>query len=317
MLLTAAVALMTTAVSTPLAGRAAAKLGLVDRPGPLKVQSRAVPYLGGTAVFAGIAAGSLAADVRLSFLVPLAAALALGMADDALDLSPWVRLAGEAVVGVVAAVAADAPHLGLGLVTVMAVVVLINAVNLLDGLDGLAAGTVLAGVAGLAALLGGDGRVLAVATAAACAGFLLHNRPPASIYLGDGGAYMLGTALALLAVLLWTDGASAERWVAPLLVAVPVTDTAVAVIRRWRAGRSLFAGDRGHTYDQLVDRGWSSGRAAAAVVATQAVLTIAAVSAAGAGVGVSAVVALSCAFALAAGLVVAGFLSSDYRRSMS
>ena len=310
------VAFAVAVVATPLAGRLAHRLGILDRPGPLKVHAAAIPYLGGLGVLAGVAAA--AGWLRPVLLVPLALALLLGVADDRHDLSPHARLAGELVIAVVAAalVPTRLPGLLGPLGTALAVVVLIHAVNLIDGLDGLAAGVGLAASLGFAVLLDGPGRGLALALAGALAGFLVHNRPPARIYLGDGGAYLLGTALALLLASAWdADLAPAVAAGALAMVIVPVGEIVVAVIRRKRAGQPLFAGDRGHVYDQLVDRGWPAAKASLACVAVQAAL--AAVGAVAGSLGLVpavSVVAASAAVLLAA-VAARGFLAPTYRRS--
>ena len=265
------VALGVTAALTPLAAAVARRLGVVDRPGPLKVHEREVPYLGGVAVFAGVA-GPLAVE-RPSFLVPLALALILGVADDVADMPAPIRLLAEVVIGVTVAAAVHDRGLLAAAVIVAGAVILLNAVNLLDGLDGLASGVAAVAALGFAAVLDGAGQVLALALAGALAGFLVWNRPPARIYLGDGGSYLVGTALALLlALTAEPDAEIALTAGAALFLAVPVADTTVAIVRRWRAHRPLLAGDRGHVYDQLVDRGWTARRTVAACICAQAVL---------------------------------------------
>ena len=115
----------------------------------------------------------------------------------------------------------------------------------------------------------------ALALAGALVGFLLWNRPPARIYLGDAGSYLVGTALALLlAATVTGHDAVAPSAGALLFVAVPVADTTVAVVRRRGPGGPLLQGDRGHVYDQLVDRGWTTGRAVLACAAAQAALVL-------------------------------------------
>jgi UDP-GlcNAc:undecaprenyl-phosphate/decaprenyl-phosphate GlcNAc-1-phosphate transferase len=265
------VAFAVAAVVTPIAGRVAHRVGIVDRPGPLKVHRHPVPYLGGIGVLAGLAVSAGETDIAL--LGPPLAALALGVIDDALDLPPKLRLAAEALIGV--GVALAVPHHGVlpFLAAVVATVVLINAVNLIDGLDGLSSGIGLAGAVGFCWILGGDGRALALALAGALTGFLVWNRPPARIYLGDGGAYLLGTTLAVLLASSWIpDGPIGRPVAALLLVAVPIVDTGVAVLRRLRSGAPLFEGDRGHVYDQLVDRGLPAPMAVVCCVGAQAVL---------------------------------------------
>ena len=265
------VALAVTALATPVAARIARAAGIVDRPGALKVQQRPVPYLGGVAVFAGMA-GPVAVS-QPALLVPLGLALVLGLADDVADVAPWLRLVGEGAIGVAAAIALPGSlSLAGTAAAVVAVVALLNAVNLLDGLDGLATSVAALGAAGFAVALGGDARGTALALVGALLGFLAWNRPPAHIYLGDAGSYLVGTALALLAALTFlADDGSAMPAGALLFVAVPVADTTIAIVRRRRAGRPLFQGDRGHVYDQLVDMGWSPERSVLACAAAQAV----------------------------------------------
>ena len=290
------------AIVTPAAAWCATRLGIVDHPGPLKVHARPVPYFGGIAVLVALLAP--VAGARPSLLLPLAIACALGAADDATDLAPVVRLAVEVGIGVTAAwVAAphDAGHVVLG---VFAVLVLVNAVNLLDGLDGLAASVVGLGALGSFVVLSGASATLALALVGALAGFLVWNSPPARVYLGDAGSYLLGAALAVLFL------AASQRHAAVvsgalLFVAVPVADTTVAIVRRIRAHRPLLQGDRGHVYDQLVDRGWSPVRSVAACVVAQAGLTAA-------GIGIAALsgnVAVAIAVGTVAVVGIAAILS--------
>jgi UDP-N-acetylmuramyl pentapeptide phosphotransferase/UDP-N-acetylglucosamine-1-phosphate transferase len=209
-------------------------------------------------------------------LVPLLAATGLGLLDDVGDLPAPLRLAAEAVIGIVVVAVAgpsDFPVLVL-ILGVAATAVNINAVNLIDGLDGLAAGVVLASAIGFAVVLEGSGQALSLALAGASAGFLVFNRPPARIFLGDAGSYLMGTAQVVLLMLVWSGGGAADAVAAIAFVAVPGADLAVTITRRARAGVPLLQGDRGHSYDQLVDRGWSRRSAAAALVGAQGALTV-------------------------------------------
>lgn len=313
-----AIAAVVTLTATPLVRRLALRLDVVDHPGPLKIHRRPVAYLGGLAVYAGLVAGTIGGGRSLALLTPVGLALLLGLVDDRFDLSPRSRLAAEAGIGVVAAGVVRVPGTGGGgwLLTAVAVLVLVNAVNLLDGMDGLASGVALVSAAGFAAILGGAPQMMALALAGGAAAFLVFNRPPASIYLGDSGAYAIGTALALLLVSSWADAGSAGRGLGGLaLVAVPVVDTAVAVIRRARAGRPLFAGDRGHIYDQLVDRGLGRGAVTLLCIGAQGALTGAAILVALSTTVLSAVMLAALCGGLALALVAGGFLSPEYARS--
>jgi UDP-GlcNAc:undecaprenyl-phosphate GlcNAc-1-phosphate transferase len=269
----AAVALVVTVAATPLAMVAARRLGIVDHPGALKPQAAAVPYLGGVAVFVGVVVGAGAGHPAV--LVPLGLALVLGVADDRADLPALFRLVGQLAVGVAVVVTCPV-HLpgGLGAVALVVVTVLvINGVNLIDGLDALASGVGVVAAVAFGIVLHGAGRQVSVALAAALVGFLAYNRPPARVYLGDGGSYLLGTTLTVLLADAWSPGVRVATGVAALaLVAVPVAEVAFAMVRRVRSGRSVLAGDRGHPYDRLVARGWTAPSAVLAYVAVEAVL---------------------------------------------
>ena len=271
------VALLAALVVTPLAIVLARRTGIMDRPGALKTHEVAVPYLGGLGVAAGVLVGTRTSHPWV--LVAAFGALVLGTADDRFDLPPAARLAGEVLLGVALALALPSPGLGmLGRAGVVAVtMVLINGVNLMDGLDGLAGGV--GAVAGLSFgfLLwqqGPSDRNLAIGLLGGLLGFLAFNRPPARIYLGDGGSYLLGTTLAALAVLAWTSTphGPSTGLLGLAIVALPTTEIVFAIFRRARGHQPILAGDRGHPYDRLVQRGWSRPAASAAYVAVEAVV---------------------------------------------
>jgi UDP-GlcNAc:undecaprenyl-phosphate GlcNAc-1-phosphate transferase len=301
-----ALAVVLALVATPVAARVARRLGVVDHPGHLKVHERPVPYLGGVAVF--IAMAPVIAIEEPMWLIPLGGALLLGVVDDVRLIPARIRLLCEAIIGVAAGLVLEHDTVFGVLATAAIVVALINAVNLLDGLDGLAAGVGLVSAIGLA-LLGGTGAI-PIALAGALAGFLVFNRPPARIYLGDGGAYLIGATLAMLVAYALQENRGASYWLsALLLVAVPVTDTAIAIVRRMRSRRPVFTGDRSHVYDQLVDRGRSPGRAVAICIALQSVLVVAALVLWNLPDAIATLLAATLITGLAALVYVAGFVS--------
>jgi UDP-GlcNAc:undecaprenyl-phosphate GlcNAc-1-phosphate transferase len=272
-LLVAAAALVTTAALVPVCIVVARRWDILDRPGTLKTHAAPVPYLGGVAVFAGVAVGTCVG--RPIALIPLAVALAVGVGDDRFDLPAPLRLGAQ--LGVGGLIAATQPvHLPgwIGVPLVMAAsVVLINGFNLLDGLDMLAAGVGAAAAVGFAALVPGSARLMAASLTGALVGFVWYNRPPARIYLGDGGSYLLGASMTVLLAYAWGVGiASATGVIALALLAVPVAEVACAIVRRSRSGRSLLSGDRAHPYDLLVASGWSRTAATATYVAIEVVI---------------------------------------------
>lgn len=274
----AVTALVVTLVATPGVMVLARRTGIVDRPGSLKPQSVEVPYLGGLAVWAGTMIGVLIGRPVVG--LPLTAALLLGVADDRFGLTPGIRLFGEVVIGVAVAVAVPVHLPGAAAIPLVVVVtvLLINGVNLMDGLDMLAAGVAGVAAAAFAVALHGSGRQLAVALCAALVAFLVFNRPPARIYLGDGGSYLLGTALTVLLAFSWGKGVPTAVGVATMaLVALPAAELAFAIIRRRRGRQSILAGDRGHPYDRLVARGWSRPAASLTYIAVEAALATGAI----------------------------------------
>ena len=170
------------------------------------------------------------------------------------------------------------------LITVLAVVVTVNAVNFVDGLDGLAAGMVC--IAASAFFLFSYGlsvqdatsrqvtpSLISVALVGMCAGFLLHNFHPARIFMGDSGSMLIGLLLASSTITLTGrvnyaafNGLNLFPTLLPLLLpfavlAVPVADLLLAVVRRTRAGRSPFSPDMKHLHHRLLEIGHSQRRA--------------------------------------------------------
>jgi len=153
------------------------------------------------------------------------------------------------------------------LMLLLLVIATCNASNLLDGLDGLCGGVtgiIALGFLALAIWLAMWGHfpgtdelrvALCLAMAGGVLGFLPYNIPPASIFMGDAGSMLLGFFVATMMALFCQEGTI--RWLiaACAVFALPILDTALAVVRRVLSKRSIFAGDRSHLYDQLVDRG--------------------------------------------------------------
>jgi UDP-GlcNAc:undecaprenyl-phosphate GlcNAc-1-phosphate transferase len=250
----------------PLVVRVAVATGFIDRPMGYKGHRAATPYLGGTAIMAGLVVAALAlGDGGGTYAVVLGCAGAMwvvGTLDDRVNLSPFLRLALEAGVAVALwnsghgwEISSDAVNLALTCIWVLAIV---NAVNLMDNMDG-AASTVVAVAAaaiGLLAALQPDPMLAALcfAIAGACAGFLPHNLArPARIFMGDGGSMPLGLLLASIAP------AAASQWVAgtggvatgALLVGLVILDTSLVMVSRRRGGRPLMSGGRDHLTHRL------------------------------------------------------------------
>jgi UDP-GlcNAc:undecaprenyl-phosphate GlcNAc-1-phosphate transferase len=261
----------------------------------LKPHGRPTPYLGGAAIcLAWLVALLLAlplGTVKWQLLLPVmlggVAISIMGLVDDVRGIPPKLRLLlGAAIITAVLLLTNAGPRLLPEVLTrlrvdlpttltaplsvaISLVIVLgaCNSANLIDGLDGLCSGVTAIISLGFFLLAShlwlwefsreGDPLrlVLAIAMFGAAMGFLPWNFNPARIFMGDAGSVLLGYNCGLLIVLFAEKGNF--RWVigALMIFALPVFDTALAMYRRWRSGRSIFEGDRSHFYDQLVQRG--------------------------------------------------------------
>lgn len=248
-------------VLTPVLARLGILAGLVDRPADdgLKVHSAPKPLTGGIGIVLAVlvssaAAGDPVGPWPLSAVVLL---LTVGIADDVLMLPPILRLGAQIVAGALLAAggATFGPLGDLGPITVVvAVAALANAVNMMDGQDGLAGGLAAVAGLGLAAIVATQGHVDAVALSliGALIGFLFWNRPPATVFLGDGGAYAIGCFLALLATRSVESSASLLGTL--LCLGVFAFEMISTVLRRAVGRSSPFSGDRAHVYDLLAER---------------------------------------------------------------
>jgi UDP-GlcNAc:undecaprenyl-phosphate GlcNAc-1-phosphate transferase len=279
-------------VLTPVMRKIAIANQILDLPtSSHKSHTKAVPYLGGVAILIGVTLVSYLALAFSSFTVSnfllatsvLGPALAMGLIglwDDLKNLPPLPRFIGQSVAGLVVAAA-----LVLGsnvanptgstfadvLITVIWVVGICNSINFFDNLDGGAAGTAAISAIFLTYLAINSGQAfvaaLSIVVAGATLGFLIWNRAPARIYMGDAGALFLGVLLATLTIRLNPDTqTSIGSFATPiLLLAIPILDTTVAVLSRLRRGVSPFLGGKDHLSHRLVRAGLSRKMAAIAL----------------------------------------------------
>jgi UDP-GlcNAc:undecaprenyl-phosphate GlcNAc-1-phosphate transferase len=276
----------TTCALLPFILRFARKHELFDPSGPLKIHTAPTPRLGGVAITAGlvagiaVSAGAPAGSVMLCFSLVLV--WGAGLIDDLFGLSPALRLIIQAAAGVLLWVAGWSVPIGHAwwnmAATILFVVCFINASNMLDGADGLAAGVSSIVTIGFIVLtsphLDPWGRAVEFGLLGSCISFLLFNFPPAKIFMGDSGSNVLGFVLSVLALNFYRrTSANYGSLLVPILFAgVPLLDAAVAVVRRLSRGLSPLAGDRDHSYDLLLKRGWSARKVAFALYALTATL---------------------------------------------
>jgi UDP-GlcNAc:undecaprenyl-phosphate GlcNAc-1-phosphate transferase len=262
-----------------------------------KTQSEPVPYLGGVAIALGISLITLGAifvgsenfagenndqleDLALTVLLPALVLGAMGLFDDLRSLSPWPRLLTQTLIGtVVAFVIVENGTIGTAfgggdlasgaangswlntLVTIVWIVGICNSINFFDNLDGAASGAVAIAALGVFVIAFDRGQelvsALSIVTAGATIGFLMWNKSPAKIYMGDAGALFLGIIISVATIRL--NPGITPTWhslaIPLMLLAVPLLDTCVAVFSRLVRGLSPLTGGKDHLSHRLVRAG--------------------------------------------------------------
>ena len=295
-LLALLVAALLTALIVPLVRQLGLRFGLVDPPDHRKQHTAPMVRLGGIGIVAGFSL-ALAIIWRLggfaelgpgsdrqiwTTLVGSLCYFLIGLADDLFALPPLPRLVCQLLVAM--AVWSEGVRIGsiempfgwFGgllalpqtlslLATVVWLVGITNAINWLDGLDGLAAGV--SGIAAIGLLSVSfslnqpAAGLLAASLAGACLGFLRHNFNPARIFMGDGGSYFLGFALAAVSIVGPAKGLTSVSLLLPLLIlSLPLADMSAVIMGRLSEGRSPFYPDRRHLHHRLLRAGLSHRR---------------------------------------------------------
>ena len=288
----------------------AIRLGAMDAPNlSRKSQAEPVPYLGGVAIALGIALVTFAAvfvgenqdganknqikDLALTALLPALALGVMGLIDDLRSLSPWPRLITQSFVGsIVAFVIVQNGTVGTAFgtstlstaITIFWIVGVCNSINFFDNLDGAASGAVAIAALGVFFIAFDRGQelvsALSIVTAGATLGFLLWNKSPAKIYMGDAGALFLGVIISVATIRL--NPGIVPTWkslmLPIILLAVPLLDTCVAVFSRGARGLSPLTGGKDHLSHRLVRAGLTKPMAAISLWAASAVCLVIAVT---------------------------------------
>ena len=259
------------------------RIGILDHPNARSLHRQPIPRTGGLAVFAGILVGVLAVWIgvkdfcgRMAIYpgISLALLVVVSFLDDRMGVAAKWRILIH-LLGAVSLLAAgfapdrlDLPGLTLVLpiwttipLTLLFTVWMINLYNFMDGMDGFAGGMAVIGFTTLAWLGRADPGFAAfcLVVATASAGFLIHNFPPAKIFLGDTGSTTLGFLAA--ACSLWGSKAGLfPFWVALLVFSPFIVDATVTLLRRLLHGEKVWEAHRTHYYQRLVLLGWGHRR---------------------------------------------------------
>lgn len=312
MLLSIGTALVVNVGLTPLIIHLAHRNRWYDERNHRKIHVEDTPRIGGIGIFAGFVAAIVVTIVLVGraatsgqgaggpgaitlYLLPLILGMTaihlLGLVDDFRNLRAVLKLLLQIVAAAIVTVGPlrierlTIPfiwyHLELGLfsypVTVLWIVAVSNALNFIDGVDGLAGGvaafaTLFFAVIGL---LTGNTLValLAVGLFGSLLGFLVYNAPPAKIFMGDSGSYLIGFALAVFPLML-ADGDRMSLHLIPAItiLAVPILDMTTSVFRRLSRGKHPFSADREHLHHKLMDLGFGTWRILAVAYTASLVL---------------------------------------------
>jgi UDP-GlcNAc:undecaprenyl-phosphate GlcNAc-1-phosphate transferase len=276
------VALAVAALLTPPVARLARRIGAVDAVKERGLAREATPLLGGLAIFGAVLVAALLfvpmSSSTKGILGGAAVITAVGAVDDWRELGAGIKLTGQvgaALVLVLSGVTMDVvtlPFLGRvefneagDVLTLIGLVALMNVVNFSDGIDGLAAGVCAISAAAFAIIafdLGKDAAgVLAAITAGAAIGFLVHNFHPASVFMGDCGALLLGLLLGGVIIEGSLKTNAVIALIVPLVVlAVPFLDTGFVVAKRIKYRRPVYRADSNHFHHRFHRIGFSQRR---------------------------------------------------------
>lgn len=271
---------ITTLAVTPFIKKLAIKLKCVDMPdNNRKKHERTTASMGGLAIFIGAAVGFLYLQPEnpqmTAIIIGAIIMLLTGILDDIIGLKPLYKLIGQTSAALVVALSGvvieklTIPFFGtvylegIGIIiTIFWIVAASNAINLIDGLDGLAAGVSGIALSSILVLAIIDYRIVVISLCiiliGSCVGFLYHNFYPAKIFMGDTGALFLGYSIAVISMLGLFKNVALFSFIIPIMViALPVFDTILSIIRRIIKRESIATADHEHIHYRLMKMGYS------------------------------------------------------------
>jgi UDP-GlcNAc:undecaprenyl-phosphate/decaprenyl-phosphate GlcNAc-1-phosphate transferase len=278
------ISLIAVGLLTPIMRLVAKRYGVVDSPSEThKTHKDPVPYLGGVGIVIGVVGVTFLASLVSDFsretlllastvLIPAIIMGIVGLVDDLRGLSPWPRfiiqtLFGSAISALLVATNTLGSPFGNNWIdipiTTLFIVGITNSINFFDNIDGGASGALAIAAIFLCILSFQGGQfliaALSIVLAGATLGFLLWNKPPARIYMGDAGALFLGILIASLAIRFDPNPIDriASFSIPLLLLAIPILDTSVAVASRIKRRISPFQGGRDHLSHRLMRMGFN------------------------------------------------------------
>lgn len=267
----------------PIIKRIAVYVGALDIPDKRKVHSIPIPRLGGLGIYAGFVLGYMLfghQSVQMnSILIGSFIIILTGMIDDMKPIPAKYKFLGQLAAALIIPfyggivlrdVSAFGIYINFGILsyplTAFFIVAAINCVNLIDGLDGLAGGisAIYFLTIGIISLVqkntNGLDTILTFIMLGSTLGFLKHNFNPASIFMGDSGSMFLGYMIAVIALLGYKNVTFTSFIVPIFLLAIPILDTAFAILRRFINHKPISMPDKNHLHHQFLKKNFSQRR---------------------------------------------------------
>jgi UDP-GlcNAc:undecaprenyl-phosphate GlcNAc-1-phosphate transferase len=306
------VSFIATLALVPVTKTLAFKLDAIDYPSKRRINTYPVPRLGGLALFGGLLiaiaceaigeavfswrglfqADSLQSINYIGLMTGVAFMVLVGAIDDIKQLHAGIKFLGQIASAAIIAFSGVtlnefANPTGAGFVefgwisyplTILYLVAFANIINLIDGLDGLAAGVVAIAALGLFVIAFSKGRVeagvLSIILVGISVAFLRYNKHPASVYMGDSGALMLGTLLGVVSLVGAMRSPTFIALIVPIVLAgFPVLETIFTIARRLRRKQPVHHFDLDHFHNVLLRKGFSPQRIVLVVYTYTALLT--------------------------------------------
>lgn len=330
--------IVTTFLFTPWVKKLALKIGAVDKPNNRKVHQRLMPRLGGLSIYLGFLVSTiwLVRDYKavLAILIASSIVVLTGILDDKFQLRPIYKLLGQVIAALVIVFFdlqmefihlpfdfSDQSTFNFGFlaipITILWIVGVTNSINLIDGLDGLATGVSAIATATMLVLAIMMNNVPVIFMASALLGsllaFLYFNFYPAKIFMGDTGSLFLGFMMAVLSLLGFKQVAFASFIIPLLVLGVPLSDTAFAILRRIVNNKPISAPDKQHLHHCLMKVGFSHRGTVLLIYGISAFFGLSAILFSRVTVWIEVVMLILILLFLSWGAEVLGIVSTKYR----
>lgn len=293
-------ALLASICFTPLVIKLAYKIGAIDKPDERRVHSKVMPRIGGLAIFAAFLVAIsyiyFIVDIPIAIIIGAFIIVLTGFLDDKFQIRPWQKLLGQTLAAsVIIFGGLQISYITIPFIDKMVhispwyaipisfiwIIGVTNAINLIDGLDGLAGGVsaIAATSIFVMAVIMGNVQValLSIALIGAILGFLYFNFHPAKIFMGDTGSLLLGFLLSVFSLFSFKQVTLVTLFIPIIILAVPIVDTAIAIIRRKLNKQRIMDADKCHMHHRLLDIGLSHKQAVIYIYAISAVFGFSAI----------------------------------------